>query len=129
LSERSSHKFEFTASQIASAAAAEAEYHTERVAYWRGREKMALAVVESTIGAKVVKHEVTGGNVYATDVTFDRTAWTELQLAEGKAKSHREAADQYRTEAAVYGTQGGRPYDLDPSDVHHFRLGGQSRED
>lgn len=130
MSERNNHKFQFSASQIARAAQAEAEYHEQRIEHWREREQAALARVEATIGASVTKHEVTGGTAYGLNATVgDREAWTELQLAERKIRSHQDAADRYRTDHRVYSTQDDRAYELDTDDVHHFRLGGQPRED
>jgi hypothetical protein len=130
VSERNTHKFQFSASAIACAAAAEAEYHEGRIAHWRARSDKALAVVKDTIGAKVVEHQMTGGTAVSIDVDYgEPAAWREYQLAHGKAKSHTEAAERYRTDERVYATQGDRAYDLDTDDVHHFRLGGQGRED
>jgi hypothetical protein len=134
LSERSNHKFQFKASQIAKAAQAEAEYHEERLAHWREREDAARAKVEDTATVRISKHEVTGGNQYNANVDFgDREAWQELLLASEKVQSHGREAERFRSDANVYGTQydGGdrdRVYELDSDDVHHFRLGGEPRE-
>lgn len=129
MSERSTHKFQFSASAIAQAAKIEAEYHRERLAHWQERLSAAARRVEETISAKLVKTEVTGGERYSAYVDYgDREAWDELQTADGKIQEHRRALDRYETDARVYGTQGDHAYELDTDDVHHFRLGGQERE-
>jgi hypothetical protein len=130
MSERASHKFQFNANIIAEAAEAEAAYHDERVVYWEDRLRVALATVKATIGAKVVESEVTGGKRADVIVDYgDPEAWREYQLAYGKVRTHKEAADRYLTDARLYGTQSVQTYELDSDDVHHFRLGGQERED
>jgi hypothetical protein len=130
MSERATHTFEFPASVIATAARAEAEYHEERSRHWTTRADKALGVVRATIGAKVIEQEVTGGTRAAVVVEYgDLEAWREYELAFGKIASHRTLAERYRTDQRVYETQGSRPYALDTDDVHHFRLGGQGREE
>lgn len=129
MSERTNHKFEFTAKVIAATAAREAEYHERRHRHWERRRGEALERVKETIGAEVVEHETTGGRQASVVVKYgDPAAWKDYQLAYGKADSHRAEADRYRTDERVYGTQNDRAYDLDTDDVHHFRLGGQERE-
>lgn len=130
MSERSAHKFEFSARQIAEAAAAEAAYHEDRVEHWRERYETAAARVRKTVSAKVTETEATGGVKHlSVSIDYgDPEAWNEATLAHRKMQEHRTAADRYRTDERVYGTQRDRPYDLDTEDVHHFRLGGQERE-
>ena len=129
MSERNNHKFQFVASIIAAAAKEQAEYHEGRVDHWRDRESDALAKVEATMKVKITKHEVTGGTRYGLHAyAGDSEAWTELQLAETKIQSHLAQARRYRTDERVYSTQGSRVYELDTDDVHHFRLGGEDRE-
>lgn len=128
MSERSNHRFQFTANAIAAAAEAEATYHEERAEHWRERAEKALVTVKNSISAKVVEHEVTGGKRATVQVNYgDRAAWNEYELAYGKTEQHRTDADRYRTDQQLYGTQGERTYELDTDDVHHFRLGGQDR--
>lgn len=131
MSERNSHKFQFSASAIARAATAEAEYHEGRVEHWRRRYEKAAERVRLTVGAKVSETEATGGVKHlSVSVDYgDPEAWAEASTAHRKMQEHRNAADRYRTDERVYGTQGDRAYDLDTEDVHHFRLGGQPRED
>lgn len=129
MSNRSEHRFEFKASEIAVAAKSEAEYHRARVAHWKERQDAAVGTVQGTISAKLTKQEVTGGQRWAATVDYgDFEAWQELQLAASKIEHHLQELDRYETDARVYSTQGERPYELDTSDVHHFRLGGQKRE-
>jgi len=37
--------------------------------------------------------------------------------------------ERFVSDAALYGTQGDRIYDLDAEDVAHFRLNGREREE
>lgn len=130
MAERNKHLFQFQADRISEAAKEEAAYHEEREAHWRERAEKALVEVESTIGAKVVRQPVSGGEQVTIAVDYgDRAAWDEYLLADSKVKSHRAAAERYRTDERVYGSQGVTAYDLDADDVHHFRLGGEPRED
>lgn len=128
MTKRSEHTFEFKSADIAKAASSEAEYHEARLDHWQERAEKALVTVKSTIGAKVAEHPVTSGPPQlSVDVDYgDPEAWAEYQLAFRKAREHQAAADRYRTDEKLYGTQD-RVYDLDAEDVHHFRLGGQER--
>lgn len=131
MTERSSHRFEFTAKQIADAAAAEAAYHADRALHWKGREALALARVKETIGAKLIEREMTGGTQAEVVGDYgDPDAWREYQLARSKRITHTEAEERFRTDTRVYASQDqGRLYDLDTDDVHYFRLGGGERDE
>lgn len=135
---RADHQFQFTAGAIAAAAKAEAEYHEARTAFWQLEYDTAVGQVERTIGAKLVKHQITGG--YAVQVVVhhgDPEAWVRTQEAFSKIQQHTDAAHRYRTEQRVYesqehtGTSNNVPrlYELSADDVHYFRLGGESRDD
>jgi hypothetical protein len=127
---RDDHTFQFSAAVIAGAAQAEAKYHEERLAYWEAEYEASIQTVEATIGAKVVRRDVTGGQQVDVVVDYgDAEAWAQTQRAFGKIRAHRDAAERFRTDERVYRTQGDRTYELDTDDVHHFRLGGQPRED
>lgn len=122
--ERGKHLFHFSARDVSRSAGIEADYHESRVAHWTERRDRALEVVKATISAKVVEHEVTNGTRASVEVDYgDRGAWDEYTLAFGKVDAHRQAAERYRTDEQVYGSQGERSYELDAEDVHHFRLG------
>ena len=130
MSVRHEHKFQFSAEEIAKAAAEEAQYHEDRTAYWQGVFDKAYAEVEKSIGAKITKQSVTQGEVYNVVVDYgDPDAYRRMNLAQSKLETHKEQAERLRTDAKVYGTQGDRTYDLDTSDVHYYRLGGGPRED
>jgi heme-degrading monooxygenase HmoA len=131
MSKRSEHTFQFDANDIAVAAKWEAEYHESRIDHWSERAAVALETVKGTIGAKVTEHPVSSGPPQVQIVVDygDPDAWREYQLAFAKIGTHREAAERYRTDERVYETQGVRTYELDADDVHHFRLGGQLREE
>lgn len=127
---RSEHLFLFSAADISAAAKAEAEYHEERKAFWEEEYDKAVAIVEKTCGARVDKRPVTGG--YEVDVVIDYgdpAAYQQMRRAYSKIGQHREAAEEFRTDERVYGSQDQRMYELDSVDVHHFRLGGEPRED
>jgi hypothetical protein len=51
-----------------------------------------------------------------------------MQEAFVKIQSHVKAAEQYESDARVYGTQDEFPYHLSSEDVHYFRMGGETRE-
>jgi hypothetical protein len=130
VSKRSEHLFQFVAADIADAAANEADYHEARLTHWEARKRVALAKVKDTIGAKVEEVSVTGGTDVRVVVDYgDPGAWDEFQLSRQKVNIHRTAAERFRTDERVYRTQLQRAYELDTDDVHHFRLGGQPRED
>lgn len=131
MSKRTEHTFQFTADRIAGAALTEAMYHEDRLEHWKVRAVDALSTVKETIGAKVIEREQTNGTVADVVVDYgDAEAWREYQQASNKIVRHRAEADRFRTDEQVYGTQDpSRIYELDTDDVHHFRLGGQERED
>jgi hypothetical protein len=130
MSERSNHKFQFSADAIAKAAKAEAEYHEARAGYWQERYEKAAEIVKATVSAKVTESLVTGGKQLHVSVDYgDPAAWEAANEAYSKVQSHRTAADRYRTDERVYGTQLIRTYELDSDDIHHFRLGGQARDE
>lgn len=127
---RKEHSFQFHASQIAEAAKREAEYHEDRATYWAGEMETAYDVVERTMGVKIVKQQHTGGWSPSVTVDYgDPAAYSRMQGAGAKVQSHQKAAEQFRTDEKLYGTQGDRVYDLDVTDVHYYRLGGGSREE
>lgn len=130
MSKRNEHTFEFAALEIAEAAATEAQYHEGRVEHWRGRGEAAVLIVRETIGAKVVERHVTGGTEIDVAVDYgDPEAWREYSLAVRKVRSHTEVAEQMRSDQRVYETQGDRRYELDTTDVFHYRLNGAPRQE
>ena len=130
MSKRDEHTFRFSAAQISEATRAEAEYHEARLEHWKERRDASLERVEATIGAKVVRHLQSGGEVVDVVVDYgDPEAWREFQLAERKISTHGRAAEEFRVDERVCGSQGDRTYKLDVGDVQHFRLGGEPRED
>lgn len=130
VSKRSQHTFEFTAPTIAAAAKDEAEWHEGRLLHWQELRDQAVEIVKQTIGAKVIEREQTNGTYVDVVVDYgDPAAWQEYQKASQKIKDHRAAAERYRSDQRVYETQASRTYELDLEDVHHFRLGGEPREE
>lgn len=133
MSKRSEHLFQFTASQIRDAARAEAEYHEEREEFWGDVHERAAATVLETSSVELRRSPQTGGDRIDVVVDYgDPAAYKALQESFAKRERHREAADRFRTDAKIYGSQTGlvsRFFELDADDVHHFRLGGEPRED
>ena len=130
MSLRNEHSFQFSATDIAKAAKEEAQYHEGRIEHWENRYAISSEIVKRTIGAKVIETLSTGNAKSLTAVIDygDKEAWNECNLAFSKIQTHRIAAERYRTDEKLYGTQAERFYYLDSDDVHHFRLGGQERE-
>lgn len=127
---RSEHLFQFSAATIAKAARKEAEFHEQRESWWRSEQEDAAE--RAIAGAKIelVRAAVTGGERLDISVHHDDpTAVSRMQEAFRKAEKHRLAADEYRTHAAIYESQHTRTYELDPDDVHHFRLGQATRDE
>lgn len=92
---RNEHRFQFPAKVIAQAAAESAQHHLQRAEVWRN------GGVDTGDGVKHTKKE-----------------------AADKAKLHDETAKVMTAEAAAYGSQGERIYELDPDDIVHFHLDG-----
>lgn len=134
---RSEHRFQFSASQIAAAAKQEAEYHEARVKFWQAEYASAVQTVRATAGVEIKEVAVTGGMRADVVVHYgDPSAYRRMQEAFGKIQDHRVAAERYRTDERVYGSQVGGAearvmrdpaYELDTDDVHYFRLGGDPR--
>lgn len=131
MSNRLEHHFGFAAGEIAAAADLEAEYHEERRAYWQGQYGLAKVKVQESAGVRFVEQEVTGGTRMDLVIDYgDPNAWKLMQEAWTKMIAHREAAERFRSDAALYGSQDpGRTYELSSDDVHYFRLGGGRRAD
>lgn len=123
MTERNKHLFRFKASEIAAAAEREANYHNERAEYWQNELDEATARVMETSSIKLEKQAVTGGYHPVVTVDYgDPQAYARMQEAWRKHFSHIEEADEFTSDATVYGTQGDREYELDIDDVHYYRL-------
>lgn len=130
MTERAKHTFQFSAGLIAAAAGAEADYHESRLDHWKARADAALVIVKATAKVKIVDVPVTDGTEVDVVVDYgDQEAWREYQRARAKMATHLEAAERFRSDERLYATQGGRIYDLDGQDVHHYRLNDRERED
>jgi hypothetical protein len=123
---RQEHLFQFTGTQISEAAAAEHDYHGGRVAFWK-KEQDRLTEEAKKSGIKVDEVQVTGGKQVRMYV--DGTIDSKLSLAGSKINAHQKAADDFQIQAACYGTQPERTYELQPDDVIYFRLAGGPREE
>jgi hypothetical protein len=128
---RGDHEFEFTANEIAAAAAELAVYHDDRQREWGELREHALDRVKETASVKVVEQAVTNGpaNVSLAVDYGDQEAWQRFALADSKVKKHIQLRDGYLVDQRVYQTQGERPYRLSITDVAYFKLGGEARED
>lgn len=123
---RATHLFQFTGKGIGEAAAAEAEYHKGRVAWWKTEQDKAIVLAKAA-GVEVREHDVTGGE--NVQVVIDPTVQSRLNECASKISSHRRLADDFTIQAACYATQSAVFYDLDPDDVNYFRLAGGPREE
>ena len=125
---RAEHRFQFNANMIALAAKAEAEYHWGRMTFWSDAYGKAITEVQATARVEFKEYEVTGGTRMDAVVNYgDPAAWKRAQEAWSKMHEHRLAAERLRTDAALYGSQGERVYELNSDDVHYFRLAGETR--
>ena len=122
---RSEHTFQFTGLQIAKAAQAELEYHNMRLNYWGAAQDEAITAARAS-GVEVREHEVTGGK--NVQIVIDPTVQSRLNECSAKINTHRASADRFQIEAAAYGTQPERTYELHPDDVVYFRLAGGPRQ-
>lgn len=127
---REEHEFQFPANKVAEAAAREAEYHEQRAAFWEGERDQSFKRVKETASLEIKEQNITGGKRMDVTVDYgDMAAYRRLNEAVGKIESHQSAAERFRAEEHVYGTQGDRAYELTAKDVHYFRLGGGEREE
>lgn len=122
---RNEHIFQFAGQQISAAAALEHQYHVGRVDFWTAEQEIAIAKAKES-GVEIRELDVTGGK--RVDVILDPTIGGRLQECANKIHSHQAAADRFQIEAAAYGTQPDRSYDLHPDDVIYFRLAGIGRQ-
>jgi hypothetical protein len=130
MSKRDEHTFQFKAIEIAEAAEKQAVYHEQRLKYWKKEYDNAVRIVEKTIGAKLVKQQLTRGYRVEVVVNYgDPTAYSRLQEAFRKIETHRKFAERYRSDQQVYSTQGERFYELALDDVQYFRLDGREQEE
>jgi hypothetical protein len=125
MSKRKEHMFQFTGAKIAGAAAEEAIYHAKRATWWNDEYEKA-AVEAKAKGVEVKHYAVTGGT--RAQVVFDPTLQGRLDETYSKRAQHQRESDQFKIEAAAYGTQADRVYELDTEDVMHFRLAGGERD-
>ena len=122
---RSTHTFQFTGEQISKAAEAEYVYHDDRADWWE--EAYATAIVDAKAkGVQIREYDVTGGK--RADIIIDPSVQGRVTESQMKRQSHRKRADDFQIEAATYGSQSDRMYELDGDDVMHFRLAGGERE-
>lgn len=126
MAKRTEHLFQFTGRQISAAAQAEHDYHKDRLGYWKGRQDVAADRAREA-GVEVREIDVTGGK--RIDVVLDPTVTAELYLCSTKISSHRTAADQFQIQAATYGSNAERSFELHPDDVIYFRLAGGPRDE
>ena len=130
MSERGKHLFQFHAARIAASAKAEADYHHGRLEFWEKALEQATKRVEATASVQVRRVSITGG--WRPDVVVDYgdpAAYSRMGEAGRKIQEHRAAMERFVSDAALYGTQSDRIYDLDAEDVAHFRLNGREREE
>lgn len=123
---RNEHTFQFTGQEISKAALAEKEYHDSRLAFWHEEYAKAVARAKEA-GIEVKEYAVTGG-MQAT-VNINPEVSNRLSQCYSKINEHRKAVDDFQIQAAAYGTQANRVYELHPDDVIYFRLAGGPRSE
>jgi hypothetical protein len=127
MSKRSEHTFQFTAGEIAAAAMREAEFHAKRQAWWNAEYQKAATEAKEK-GVEVRAYAVSGGE--RAEMVIDPALQTRINECYGKRLQHQTAADQFRMEAAAYGSQlTTKVYDVDTDDVQHWRLAGGERQE
>jgi hypothetical protein len=99
-------------------------YHRRRIEFWEAEQTKAVEKARSA-GVEVREYDVTGGK--RADVILDPSVSTRLTECANKLYHHRKAADDFQIQAATYGTQAERTYELHPDDVIYFRLAGGPR--
>jgi hypothetical protein len=124
MSQRDKHEFQFTGKQIGDAAKAEYEYHGNRVIFWKKEQRDAIDKAKA-LGLEVSEYQVTGG-VHA-QMVINPTLQARINECANKIQTHQRAADAFQIEAAAYGTQAERVYQLHADDVIYFRLAGSHR--
>jgi hypothetical protein len=130
MSKRDEHTFQFKAKQIAEAAEKQAIFHEKRLNFWKKEYDRAVVIVEKTIGAKLIRREVSNGYRVDVEVDYgDPSAYRRMNEAFDKMESHREFAEQFRSDQQVYATQGDRTYELALDDVQFYHLDGRAEED
>ncbi len=126
MAKRNEHLFQFTGKQISDAAGREASYHANRVIFWKREHRLAIE------NAKEAGLEVSEGRVddhLGVNAACHQVLQERITVCANKLHKHRKAADELQIEAACYGTQGDRTYELHPDDVIYFRLAGGPREE
>lgn len=121
---RQEHVFQFLGREISYAARKEHDYHQQRLEYWRAEREKAVATAK-TAGFEVREYEVTGGK--NANIVIDPEVTARLNVCLAKISSHHKAADVFQIEAAIYGEQAGRTYELHIDDVVYFRLASEPR--
>lgn len=119
MSLKSTHKFTFKANEISLAAIKRANYHDERLRFWKEEQQKAIALAKEA-GVEIREHEISGG--IDVEVIIDRSISNRLTECSNKIQEHQSLASRLKIEAAAYSTQGERPYELDPDDIVYFRL-------
>jgi len=123
---RDNHSFEFAASAIQRAANSEHTYHTKRIIFWKKEQQKAIKKAKGA-GVEIREHEITGGK--SVEVILDPSVSRRLSVCASKIQLHQGSADRFQIEAAAYGTQSAKHYELDPDDIVYFRLAGGPREE
>jgi hypothetical protein len=122
---RNEHLFQFTGKQISEAATAESTYHNERVTWWKAQQGAAIKKAKEA-GVEVREYDYTGGK--GVQVVLDPSLVSRLHDCATKITSHKKASDDFQIQAACYGSQLERSYELHPDDVIYFRLAGGTRD-
>jgi hypothetical protein len=124
------HLFQFSGQKIADAALEEAHYHWKRVTFWATEQEAAIVKAKGMSAiVRVVEQSITGGRRVQVIAEIADVLVVNQRLMEcgAKIQEHQKAADEFDLKGKTYMTQPTRMYELDPSDVHYFRLAGGAR--
>lgn len=120
MSERDGWIFQFKVEEVRDAASRQANYHAERLAYWKEVQEQTKEEIEDA-GVEVKPQDVTGGRRY--DVIANPALVRRLNEAEDKIAVHQRSIKEFRQWTAVLDTRpAGDIIDLDMDDILFFQI-------
>ncbi len=114
---RSEWVFMYTAAQVAEAADAQHDYHTERMLYWRAERAKAEDDLREH-GIEIVHHQVTGGSQSQALLDPEKAKW--LQQCQSKMESHQAQAQKFAEWVNTLEAAVGKELGLHQDDVAYF---------
>lgn len=120
MSERDGWIFQFSVEEVRDAASRQANYHADRLAYWKEVQEKTKEQIEEE-GVEVKPQEVTGGRRY--DVIANPSLVKRLNEAEDKISLHQRSLRDFRQWTAVLDTRPAADMvDLDMDDILFFQI-------